>query len=327
MRNRLLRLFICFTFSSIVFASFGCNQQGTGKDQLKPKVEEELPVPEKEFTKTVGDVSFKMIRIEGVRKTKLGFNRDERIVSLSPYYIAETEVTQGLYKAVMGNNISFFNGSTDKTKPAEGEEQDLRPVESLTYFEALLFCNELTKKVFGDDKECVYTVTEEKKNDKGKIVEANVVIDIKKKGFRLPTLAEWEYAAKGGVPNAIYPGIGTFPEDVPGAAGQALPEYAWYNECSGGKTHQVAKKKPNGYGLYDMAGNVAEWTQDHAAGGPLPSNVELDPQGFKKPTGFHEARGCGWSYGGKAYCAVWSRNRLAWFAFEAYVGLRVACRL
>lgn len=76
----------------------------------------------------------------------------------------------------------------------------------------------------------------------------------RKVGKRLPTDLEWEKAAKGGK-EVIFPW-----GDDPKVAG----EYAWYEKNSGGKSHSVGQKKPNGYGLYDMAGNVQEWTANTA---------------------------------------------------------------
>ena len=134
----------------------------------------------------------------------------------------KTEVTQKLYASVMGENPSNFKG-------------DNLPVENVSWYDAVKFCNELSMKkgLFP-----VYTINGE-----------GVTWDKSANGFRLPTLEEWFFAAIGGQ-DYDYPGSNN------------LDEVAWYYNNSNEQTHPVARKKANGYGLYDMVGNVEEWCWD-----------------------------------------------------------------
>ena len=166
--------------------------------------------------------------------------------------VGKYPVTQGLYESVMGKNPSRFKGST-------------RPVEQVSWYDAVLFCNKLSEL---EGREPVYTIN-------GDDVSCNFVA----KGYRLLTEAEWEYCARSGQ-RFKYSGSDT------------VDEVAWYGGNSGGETHPVGLKKPNGFGLYDMSGNVWEWVWDWY--GDYSSGTQVDPQG---PTSgsFRVNRGGSWS--------------------------------
>ena len=258
-------------------------------------------------TYTVKGVSFTMKGITAVTDAVLGDNsmedNQEHTVELSAYYIGETEVTQELWKAVMGNNPTL---RTDSLK---------NPVEQVSWFDCIAFCNELTKKVsklgesqcvyYSDDiYTTVYTVT-----DAGNSMVPHMKQEAK--GFRLPTEAEWEWAAMGG---KQYRWAGTDSEDE-------LENYAWYADNSDYKAHEVKRKEANGYGLYDMSGNVVEWCWDWYDDS-IPADGHTDPKGVSSGS-LRVIRGGGWLTG-TVYAARAVRGSNLPGDRYASLGLRVA---
>ena len=271
------------------------------------------PPPENK-TYTVGGVQFTMKGIAAVTDGTVGHgdhsaNNAPHTVRLSAYRIGETEVTQELWEKVMGTNPSYFQGSSNP--PESGEVQEKRPVENVNWYQCIAFCNKLSKLCNLDP---CYTVT-------GINFDAlnfsdiptsnntnwnNAVCDRSKNGFRLPTETEWEWAAKGG---KDYKWAGTNEQ-------AQLVNYAWYDANSGNKTHQVKLKSANGYGLYDMSGNVWEWCWDWYGNFsyPLPADYAGAASGVGRV-----GRGGSWYRG--AY-------RFYYYPFNRYInlGLRVVSR-
>ena len=204
---------------------------------------------------SVGKETFWMVKVKGGTfmmgataeqgSNAFGDEKPAHQVTLSDYYIGETVVTQELWKAVMGNNPSYWKG-------------DKLPVEHVSWEEAQEFIQKLNRETG--------------------------------RTFRLPTEAEWEYAARGGKKSKGYKYSGS----------NSLDGVAWYDGNSGDKTHPVKGKKANELWLYDMSGNVWEWCQDWYD--DYSGDAQLNPQG---PSSGSDRVLRGGSWGSLArYCRV-----------------------
>lgn len=273
------------------------------------------PPPTTDKTYTVDGVSFTLKSIDAVSDKNIGHtdqsDNPPHPVSISAYYIGETEVTQELWLKAMGSNPSGF---TDNLK---------NPVEKVSWLNCIAFCNELTKKVTElGAGECVYytdaaftTVYTAAHVASGTVPHAKWAA----KGFRLPTETEWEWAALGGTQNKWA-----------GTNEQAqLKNYAWYLDSdggdAGGKTHPVGMKSANGYGLYDMSGNVQEWCWD--IHGNLPNPLPQDYTGAAPGTGTDRvSRGGSWNHdSGSLACAYRTADDQA-LTVGSNIGLRIVQR-
>lgn len=230
-------------------------------------------------TFTVNGVSFKMVAVEG-GTFLMGSNdgeSDEKPVrvTLSDYYIGETEVTQELWQAVMGNNPANFKGDNQ------------RPVEQVSYNDCLEFIKKLNDHLAGQ-------------------------LPAGRK-FRLPTEAQWEYAARGGKNS----------NDHQYSGSDNIDKVAWYNEdWNIGSTHPVGKKSPNELGLYDMSGNVWEWCSDSY--GSYTRSSQTNPEVTSKdPGSFRVLRGGSWNSRAQS-CRVASRGGDSPDISRRSFGLRLA---
>ena len=245
-------------------------------------------------TFTANGVSFTMVQVPGGTFTMGAtseqgsdagsYEKPTHQVTLSSYSIGQTEVTQELWQAVMGSNPSNFKGSK-------------RPVESVSWNDCQVFIRKLN--------------------------------NLTGQNFRLPTEAEWEYAARGGKTGG-----------TKYAGSDNLDDVAWYWKNSGdkylsgtdsdwdwdkiqknnGRSHDVATKRANSLGIYDMSGNVWEWCQDWY--GDYSSSSQTNPQG--PSTGSYRVdRGGSW-YDGAGYCRVSSRYDDDPDCRDNYLGLRLA---
>ena len=245
---------------------------GGGDDEALPE-----PTPEPKFenkTFTAGGVTFTMVAVKGgtfqmgAPDSDMNADNDEKpqhAVTLSDYYIGEMEVTQALWKAVMGSNPSKFEGNK-------------LPVEQVSWDDCQAFITKL-----------------------------NVMTG---QTFRLPTEAEWEYAARGGNKSqgCMYSGSND------------IGLVAWYLDNSGNKTHEVGTKTANELGIYDMTGNVQEWCQDWFD--DYSSEAQTNPAGPETGS-FRVFRGGSWLDSASS-CRVSFRNYIMPSLPYGDLGLRLA---
>ncbi|MBD3317014.1 MAG: SUMF1/EgtB/PvdO family nonheme iron enzyme, partial [Chitinivibrionales bacterium] len=167
-----------------------------------------------------------------------------RMVTLSSFYMDTVEVTQAEYESVMG--VTPWN-TVDST--ARQDKGDRYPAWGVNWYDAVLFCN-AKSKLHGRDTVYTWSAVEGTPGDGCVLSEVEIHLD--RRGFRLPTEAEWEYACLTGI-NAKYMWGNTIdPAD----------DYAWYQDNSGWHAHVGGKKESNWFGIYDLIGNLYEWTND-----------------------------------------------------------------
>ena len=226
------------------------------------------------MTFTLGDIPFTMVYVEGGTFTMgATFEQAEDYqtneqpahkVTLSPYYICSTEVTQELWLEVMGSNPSKFVGVN-------------LPVEQVSWDDCQIF-----------------------------VAKLNQLTGL---NFRLPTEAEWEYAARGGNKSQSYKYSGS----------NTIDDVAWYTSNASSRTHAVATKAPNELGIYDMSGNVWEWCQDWYGSY---STEQTDPTG--PATGSYRVNRGGGCGSNAPRCRVSYRDSSVPTYTNLSVGLRLA---
>lgn len=239
-----------------------------------------------EFTIEIEGVTFKMIHVEGGTfmmgandgdLEAYGCERPAHQVTLSSYFIGETPVTHALWKAVMGSSPNK-RSLLDKVLFIKSFKGANRPVEMVSWDD----CQEFIRKL----------------NEKTKL------------HFRLPTEAEWEFAARGGNKSKGYKYAGS----------NNIYSVAWFGENSGHETHPVAQKQPNELGVYDMSGNVWEWCKDWH--GEYSNNSQTNPTGPEGGSNRVYRGGC-WDFNARL-CRVSYRSYTSPGIRNVFLGFRLA---
>jgi len=266
---------------TLLLISFGAVAQKRHPVAAKP-----APIDTSKFVLVQGG-TFKMGTNQPVEKHEA----PEHDVIVNSFYIGKTEVT-----------FQDFDKFTFETKrdtvPSGSWGRGKQPVFMVTWYDAVAYCNWLSEK---EHLSKCYLIN-------GKQV---TKVDTAK-GYRLPTEAEWEYAARGGNKTHNYPFAG----------GETISEVGWYVDNCNGQPHAVAQKQPNELGLYDMTGNVWEWVWDMYDGKYYLMHEVLNPQG--PPQGIYRVmRGGAWyNYGN--YAQVVTRQYHDPGFKQNSVGFRVA---
>jgi len=220
-------------------------------------------------------------------------------VTVSPFLIDNTDVTQGDYQSIMNVNPSYFGNDS------------LLPVVSETWYDAVLYCNARSRAAGLDTVYSFTSISGTPGNGCDSL--GSLMIDYTKNGFRLPTEAEWEFACRSGSRTRYYWGD------------EFDLDFCWDTTNSGGRPHRVGQKVPNGSGLYDMSGNVWQWCNDWYA--LYTSGDEIDPLGPATGT-LRILRGGSWhSHDFAVYSAYrWEDNpakRFSDVGFRCVMGLSV----
>ena len=264
-----------------------------------------------------------MVRVEGgtfMMGSDYGEDNESPVheVTLSPFMIGKYEVTVGEFRAFVEDTGYKTLEETDPTFPDEEwnwkspgfTQTDKHPVTVISWYDAVLYCNWLSRQ---EDLTPVYTINKSKEdpnnNSEYDAFKWSVSCNWTANGYRLPTEAEWEFAARGGNKSKGYRYSGS--DDIDAVA--------WYVDNSGLSTHTVGTKSPNELGIHDMSGNVMEWCWDWY--GDYPEGRSPDPIGACAGSD-RVLRGGSWHFNG-FYCRVANRRNDDPDGRNSNYGLRV----
>jgi formylglycine-generating enzyme required for sulfatase activity len=228
-------------------------------------------------------------------------NPKETVSFKKAFLLGESEISQFFFQRIMGYNPSNFKGKDFGSV----EDSNKRPIESITWYDAVMFCKKLSEKLGLTSYYNILVIEREDNSKPSRIKKAKVTVNQMARGFRLPFDSEWEYAAKAGTDNK-YAGAND--------EGQ-LDQVAWFkvNSYVGslGKTQAIKSKKPNKWGFYDMGGNVWEWCDDK--------------EDITKPNDEtnHAFRGGGW-FSDEDSLLIVDRRFLEPDIFDSGLGFRIA---